>query len=60
MEQLVDLSVNELSLLLSNLGITDGDVTQSGSASNIGAEAAVQKALDLLDVDGLTEETAKT
>ncbi len=54
-EQLVDLSVNELSLLLSNLGITDGDVTQSGSASNIGAEAAVQKALDLLDVDGLTE-----
>ena len=58
-EQLVDLSVNELSLLLSELNISDNDLTHSGTVSQIGEEAALQKALDTLNVEGLTVANAE-
>ncbi len=58
-EQLVELSVNELSLLLPNIDI-DSDVEQSGSASAkeyIDKDAALQTALNAANIDGLTVET---
>lgn len=55
----MELSVNELSLLLPNIDI-DSDVEQSGSASAkeyIDKDAALQTALNAANIDGLTVET---
>lgn len=57
-EQLAEMSVSELSLILSNLNIEDDDVTQSGAVKEIGKDAALQKALDTLGLDGLTADNA--
>ena len=57
-EQLAEMSVSELSLILSNLNIDDEDVTQSGAVKEIGKDAALQKALDTLGVEGLTADNA--
>ena len=57
-EQLVALSVNELGIILGNLGVED--VTQSGSSSEkayIGTEQALQIALEKLGMEGLTAES---
>lgn len=59
-EQLVELSVNELSLLLPNIDIDDDNVNQSGTASSkqyIAESEALQIALSAAKVDGLTAET---
>lgn len=59
-EQLAELSVNELSLLLPNIDIDDGDVEQSGSASAkeyIDRDKALTEALNVSGIEGLTVET---
>lgn len=56
-EQLVSLTVNELGIILGNLNITDGNLSQSGSSSEksyIGSDAALAIALNKLGMDGLT------
>ena len=58
-EQLAQLSINELSLLLPNVGIED-DVEQSGAASDkkyIEQDAALSNALAASKVEGLTAQT---
>ncbi|MGN1039846.1 MAG: PepSY domain-containing protein [Candidatus Fimimonas sp.] len=57
-EQLVALSVNELGIILGNLGVDD--VTQSGSSSEkayIGSDKALEIALEKLGMEGLTAES---
>ena len=59
-EQLVELTVNELSLLLPNVGIDEGDVAQSGTASDkkyIEQTEALNKALVAARVEELSAET---
>lgn len=58
-EQLAGMSVSELSLLLTNLDIQDDDVTQSGAVTEIGKDAALQRALDTLNVPDLTADNAQ-
>lgn len=57
-EQLVVLSVNELGIILSNLGLSD--VTQSGTSSEksyIGSDTALEIALAKLGMEGLTAQS---
>lgn len=58
-EQLADLTVNELSLLLPNIDIDDDNVNQSGNASAkqyINESEALQVALNAAKIEGLTAE----
>ncbi|MCM1290081.1 MAG: PepSY domain-containing protein [Corallococcus sp.] len=59
-EELVALSVNDLSLILGNININDDDLTHSGSASDktyVGADEALKIALAKLGMEGLTAES---
>lgn len=60
-EQLVALSVNDLSIILGNVSLpADGDITQSGTASDktyLGADEALKVALAKLGMEGLTSES---
>lgn len=59
-EQLVALSVNDLSIILGNIALPDDDLTHSGTASEktyLGSEEALKIALEKLGMEGLTAES---
>lgn len=59
-EQLIALSVNDLSIILGNLNLPDDELTHSGTASEktyLGAEEALKIALAKLGMEGLNAES---